>query len=305
VFGGASRPGAPELERLAVPLADRSGVTRAWVAAVPFLRAGEIGVGAPDATADATRRVYGEVLDRARARRLPGEALLAIGHLYLTGGRTSDLSERKLVVGNQSAVPVDVFPDDLAYVALGHLHLAQAVGGRDHVRYSGSPLPLSLGERGYEHQVVLVELEGEAAREIRPVPAPRFVELLRLPEHGAVAPAEALAAVAALPARDAGVPDRDRPLLEICVRLDRPEPALRQKVEAALEGKQARLVRLGIEAGSADSRAAAELRPIAEISPLEVFRRKYGRDFPAAAEPPPDLVLAFEELHQLVLEERA
>jgi exonuclease SbcD len=89
------------------------------------------------------------------------------------------------------------------------------------------------------------------------------------------------------------------------VRLDRPEPALRRKVEAALEGKHARLVRLGTELVGADARTAAELRPIAELSPVDVFRRKYGRDFPAATEPPPDLLLAFEELHQLVLEDPA
>jgi exonuclease SbcD len=302
VFGGASRAGAPDLDRLAVPLRDRQGKTQAWVAAVPFLRAAEIGAGHTDSAAESTRRVYGEVVARARAARAPAEALLAIGHLYLVGGRTSELSERKLVIGNQSAVPVDVFPDDLAYVALGHLHLAQTVGGRDRVRYSGSLLPLSLDERRYAHQVLVVDLEGEAVREVRSVHVPRRVELLRVPESGALDPADAVAALAALPARDTAIADADRPLLEVCVRLERPEPALRQKIEAAIEGKAARLVRLGVETAGARRAGAGELRPIAQISPEEVFRRKFDRDF--GGEPPSDLLLAFQELHQTILEER-
>src|SRR5688500_19627725 len=44
------------------------------------------------------------------------------------------------------------FPDGVAYVALGHLHKCQRVGGRDHVRYAGSPIPLAMNEAAYRHR---------------------------------------------------------------------------------------------------------------------------------------------------------
>ena len=56
----------------------------------------------------------------------------------------SELSERKVLGGNQHALPVDLFPDDCRYVALGHLHRPQPLRGMDHIRYSGSPIPLSM-----------------------------------------------------------------------------------------------------------------------------------------------------------------
>ncbi len=39
-----------------------------------------------------------------------------------------------------------MFPSCFDYVALGHLHRPQVVGGSDRVCYSGSPIPLSFGE---------------------------------------------------------------------------------------------------------------------------------------------------------------
>ena len=304
VIGGVSRRDAePDLDRLLVPLYDRGGRTVAWLAAVPFLRASETGAGTDDAVSEGTRRFYGGVFERARALRQPGQAMVAAGHLYLAGGRGSELSERKLVVGNQSAVPVDVFPADLAYVALGHLHLAQAVGGRETVRYSGSLLPLSLAERAYPHQVVLVDLEGEAALCVRSLRVPRFVEILRVPERGAAALDDVLAAIAALPVRGDG-PHVERPYLEVEVAVDRPEPALRQRIEAALEGKEPRLVRLGVAmAGSGLALGDVEARPIADLAPEEVFRRKYEREYGGA--PPPEILHAFLELERALLKEEA
>ena len=65
----------------------------------------------------------------------------------------------EILVGGQHAVPHDVFPPEASYVALGHLHKAQAVG-RDTVRYSGSLIPLSATEQPYLHGVTLVSLDG-------------------------------------------------------------------------------------------------------------------------------------------------
>ena len=72
-------------------------------------------------------------------------------------------------------MPHDVFPPEASYVALGHLHKAQAVG-RDTVRYSGSLIPLSATEQPYLHGVTLVSLDGlgtalENIAEIRRLPS--------------------------------------------------------------------------------------------------------------------------------------
>jgi exonuclease SbcD len=212
----------------------------------------------------------------------------------VAGGRISERSERRLVVGDLAAVPDELFPPDLAYVALGHLHLAQVVGGRDNVRYSGSPLPLALSERGYPHQVVLVDLDGERATP-RPLRVPRTVELVQVPADGRPGRAEAvLAELERLPARGGG-PEGARPLLEVLVALDGPDPTLAERVATALEGKEARLARLGRELPGADSGPwGPEPPPIADLTPEQVLVAKHRKDY--GGDPSADLLAAFREL---------
>jgi exonuclease SbcD len=118
---------------------------------------------------------------------------------------------------------------------------------------------------------------------------PRVVEIVRVPARGAAPLADVLAELGRLPLLVPG--DPARPFLEVVVALDRPEPKLRAAVEAALDGKRPRLVRLGVELtgdGDALGDRVAEQR-LAELDPREVFVRLWERDH---AEPPGDAVLA-------------
>jgi exonuclease SbcD len=302
VLGGVTRvDGAPDVARLVIPLTDRTGTVQAWVAAVPFLRASETGAGSDDDVADGTRRFYADVLAAARERREPGQALLAMGHLYVAGAQVSALSERKLVVGNQTAVSHDLFPDDLGYVALGHLHLAQRVGSRENVRYSGSLLPLDLSESSYEHQVVLVDVDGTRTT-ATPLRLPRFVDILHVPAGGKAGSVdEVLQELALLPDRGEG-PEVKRPLLQVTVALQQPDPMLRQAVEGALAGKEARFARLTVEtAGSGLALGDVEVRAIGDLDPEDVFRAKHDKDF--GSPPSDDLLVAFHELLDQVNQE--
>ncbi|MBM7119117.1 exonuclease SbcCD subunit D C-terminal domain-containing protein [Archangium primigenium] len=307
VVGGLSRPGEPvDLERLVVPLHDARGAVGAWVAAVPYLRPADLPLfpeEVGDRLIEGVRAVYTEVLDAARARRAPGQALVAMGHCYMVGTELSELSERRILGGNQHALPVDLFPEDVAYAALGHLHKAQRVGGREGVRYSGSPLPLSLSERNYAHQVLLVEMEGERLGRVESLPVPRTAEILRVPERGESPLDAVVKALQALPPADAALPDWRRPYLEVGVELSRPEPSLRRQVEAALEGKHARLVKL-TPRYTGSGHALSEAAPGASLkdrTPEDVFRARYARDY---TEPlSPQLLEAFHLLLTQVQED--
>lgn len=290
VVGGLPRAQRTlDFERLLVPLHDSRGRVKAWVAAVPYLRPADLPLVQTegDRLVEGVREVYGLTLEAARRRRQAGQALVTMGHCYMTGTELSQLSERKILGGNQHALPVDLFPDDVAYAALGHLHKAQRVGGREGVRYSGSPIPLSLSEANYRHQVLLVDLEGEGLGTVRPLSVPRTADMLRVPERDAVSLDEVLEKLAALPELEPDTLERNRPYLEVCVSLPRPEPSLRRKVEAALEGKAARLVKLtpsytGTGLALAEIQAGASLR---ERTPEEVFKARYARDYQEPMDP--------------------
>jgi exonuclease SbcD len=120
------------------------------------------------------------------------------------------------------------------------------------------------------------------------------IEIVRVPRRGAAPLAEVLAELGRLPLLVPG--DPARPYLEVVVALDRPEPKLRGLIEAALDGKRPRLIRLGTETtgdGEALGDRVAQQR-LAELDPREVFVRLWSRDH---AEPPDGAVLAgFERL---------
>lgn len=102
---------------------------------------------------------------------------VVMAHAFVTGAASCE-SERDISVGGVSAVPPSVF-DDADYVALGHLHGAQAVSER--VRYSGSPYAMSFSEHGHTKGSWLVELHdsGLVSSEFVAAPVDRPLRVLR------------------------------------------------------------------------------------------------------------------------------
>jgi exonuclease SbcD len=156
-----------------VPLAD------GWVYAVPYLE--------PDLVREAMgvekrshAAAMGAAMDRIRAdvaARGSGP-IVVTAHAFVAGGTPSE-SERDLAVGGAANVPAAVF-DGADYVALGHLHGPQVVGG-GLGRYAGSPLAFSFSEVGQAKSVAVVEVTAGALPlvELLPTPVPRPLANLR------------------------------------------------------------------------------------------------------------------------------
>ena len=85
---------------------------------------------------------------------------------------------RELYVGSLAHIGADCF-DGFDYVALGHLHVPQAVGGQAHIRYCGSPIPMGFGEAKQQKQVLHVAFTGRLP-EITAINIPNFQVLQRI-----------------------------------------------------------------------------------------------------------------------------
>lgn len=296
-------------QHLLVPLADSSGETRAWCLALPFLRPSEItGYGQHQPSSDHTRHeaqsyvhsaesVHRQLIDAARQQRRPGQALIAMSHAHLHGAAVSEASERPIVIGGEESISAAIFPEDISYVALGHLHRAQRVG-EERIRYSGSPLPLDFSETGYHHQVLMLELDGERLSEVKAVPVPRAVAMHRI---GAESLDDALEQIARLPLRS----DHPDPLhwawLEVSIRLDAPMADLRPRVDEALSDRAARLLRLRRELPGSGSEPPRRGERLEDIGPRRLFERVWQQQWGAPAEP--DVLNDFDRLCQDVLEQ--
>ncbi len=149
VVGGASENPLDEL----IELRDAEGKLQLVVCAVPFLRdrdvrlsvAGENYEEREQRIREGIARHYEAFVPHLQQYKTARVPVLATGHLFAAGGSASD-SEKEIHVGNLGQIGADQFPVEFDYVALGHLHRPQQVNKRHHIRYSGSPIPLSFSE---------------------------------------------------------------------------------------------------------------------------------------------------------------
>lgn len=162
-------------QRPPVPWTYEAGGERVAVVAVPYLD--PLTCPAPRPAADGSPRarthehVLADALDAGRgalAGAGPGPSI-AVAHAYVAGASPSD-SEKTLAVGGADAVAASVFAG-FDYVALGHLHRPQSIGGDERIAYSGSPLPYSFSE-DHAKSIRLLEVAGGALRDVQEIPVP-------------------------------------------------------------------------------------------------------------------------------------
>ncbi|WP_108064343.1 exonuclease SbcCD subunit D C-terminal domain-containing protein [Poseidonibacter lekithochrous] len=119
--------------------------------------------------------VYEEAIKLTEEDDLP---IIATGHLTTVGSRTSE-SERDIYIGGTLDIGSDFLGKYFDYVALGHLHINQTVGS-DHVRYSGSPIPLSFSEANQKKKINIVEFKDDKVNvEEIEIPLYRKLEVLK------------------------------------------------------------------------------------------------------------------------------
>ena len=276
--------GQLDSERLLIPLTNARGKVSAWCLALPFLRPAEVtGPLLGDDYLKGIAQVHQQLIAAALNKRKAGQALVAISHAHMAGGAVSEDSERSLIIGNAEALPAKLFDRAISYVALGHLHKPQRVNREDRIRYSGSPIPLSFAEIGYPHQVLEIELDGAELASIEPRLVPRAVALQRF---GPAPLDELLVELAALPEPDLLEDPQRQPWLEVRVRLDKPQPDLRQQLEAALQGKAVRLVRISAEyaAGNGRDDDGSGLIELGQMSPQDLFSRAWEQAYGSAVD---------------------
>jgi exonuclease SbcD len=154
----------PQGEQQILTLQQRDGTPGALLCAIPYLRprdilrsqAGQSGREKQISLLEAIEQHYQQCYVAALAQRNDASLpIIATGHLTTVGVTKSD-SVRDIYIGTLDAFPAQAFPP-ADYIALGHIHRAQRIADSDHIRYSGSPIPLSFDELGREKSVFLLE----------------------------------------------------------------------------------------------------------------------------------------------------
>ncbi|HHT0463542.1 exonuclease subunit SbcD [Raoultella planticola] len=160
-------------------LPQRDGTPGAIFCPVPFLRPRELVTSQAghssgekqqlllNAISDYYQQQYEAACALRGDRPLP---IVASGHLTTVGASKSD-AVREIYIGTLEAFPASHFPP-VDYIALGHIHRAQKIGGSEHIRYSGSPIALSFDETGKSKSVNLVTFTDGQLTEVLPLTVP-------------------------------------------------------------------------------------------------------------------------------------
>jgi exonuclease SbcD len=245
------------------------------VCAIPYLRDREIRTAeAGESVEEKERKIiegirahYRRVCEAAEQKRAllkKSVPIVAMGHLFAAGGRTVEGDGvRELYIGSLAQVRTDVFPKCIDYLALGHLHIPQIVGGSDFIRYSGSPLPIGFGEAEQDKCVVRVEFSGHSPQ-VTNIPVPRFQELKTLRGDWPAIARE----IDGLKSRGS------RAWLEIVYEGDEVAGSLRERLDDAVAGSGMEILRVRNNRvlERALSRTAAE-ETLDDLDVTEVFRR--------------------------------
>ncbi|MBL0949519.1 MAG: exonuclease subunit SbcD [Pseudomonas sp.] len=262
-------------------LRDRTGQPGAILCAIPFVRPREVmasqaGQSAQDkqlslqqAIAEHYRTLYELALGRREAL---GSALpiIATGHLTTVGASASE-SVREIYVGSLEAFPTSAFPP-ADYIALGHIHRPQKVGGLEHIRYSGSPIALSFDEARQQKEVLLLDFGAAALQSITPLPVPVFQPMASL--RGSLK--DLADAIADLATQETP----ERPVwLEVQVSTDDYLSDLQSRINALCEGLPVEVLRIRRERGNAAASLASEAREtLDELSVEDVFARRLQQE---------------------------
>ena len=277
-----------DLSEQVITLNDRKGQPSAVLCAVPFIRprdvlvseAGQSGTDKRQALGDAIKQHYGTLYNEALSLRASIEEkqgeegsknsaaipIIATGHLTALGVSQSE-SVRDIYIGTLEGFDAKGFPP-ADYIALGHIHRPQKVAKTEHIRYSGSPIPLSFDELNTQKQVVLITFESESTTPtISTLPVPRFqaMEVIKgdlKAIEAAINKSDAITLASqtddAVSEVDKAVSEVDKPLsvtdnaispkdpVWLCIEVEKEDylTDLQQRIQGLLEGKNAEILQL-------------------------------------------------------------
>ena len=308
-----------ELSEQVITLNDRKGQPSAVMCAVPFIRprdvlvseAGQSGTDKRQALGDAIKQHYGALYNEALSLRASIEEkqgeegsknsaaipIIATGHLTALGVSQSE-SVRDIYIGTLEGFDAKGFPP-ADYIALGHIHRPQKVAKTEHIRYSGSPIPLSFDELNTQKQVVLITFESESTTPtISTLPVPRFqaMEVIKGDLKAIEAAINKSDAITLASQTDDAVSEVDKALSEfnktvsatdnaisskdpvwLCIEVETEDylTDLQQRIQGLLEGKNAEILQLKRKRTSTvNSLTEKQNVQLSELSVNDVFEAR-------------------------------
>lgn len=265
-------------------LKHRDGTPGAVFCPVPFLRPRDIvtsqaGLSGSEkqqhllaAITDYYQQQYQQACDLRGDAPLP---IIASGHLTTVGASKSD-AVRDIYIGTLDAFPAQNFPP-VDYIALGHIHRPQIIGGQEHIRYCGSPIALSFDETGKAKSVNLVTFADGRLADVTPLTVPVTQQLAVIKGD--------LAVIAQQLEQWRGLPASPPVWLDIEITTDDWLTDMQRRIQAMTEDLPVEVLLVRRSREQRQRMMAGELREtLSELRVEEVFERRLALEEPDDAQ---------------------
>ena len=217
----------------------------------------------------------------------PNLPKILMGHLFVHGGQMGD-SERNIQIGGATAIRIGDFPNDVAYVALGHLHRPHAINGSSYpVQYAGSPLPLRFNESTYAKKVYLLDVSTASDVPVIEIEVPVFKELRTV--KGTIDEVYSTARSQ----------EWNGAYIQVQLEIDSPEVGISDRIREKFHRHGGEVLSVEVELTTQTERQEIPIEDMQQ--PTEIFERFYQEKFNGS----PDEVMmrTFNELLQMVEED--
>lgn len=273
------------------------------VCALPFIRPRDVLTSTAGQSAEDKQRslqaaiqdTYAQVFAAAQTLQTQLQAqhgvhvpIMATGHLT-TVGASSNESVREIYVGALEAFPTSAFPP-VDYIALGHIHKPQRVGGLEHIRYCGSPIALGFDEAKQTKEVLLVDVNEHGLQTITPLATPVCQALASVTGN--------LASLPAMLKALAPQGSSEHPAwIEVTVQEDDYLPDLAPRIDAMVQDLPLQVLRVKRQRGTATAQLFTDNgESLDALTPSEVFARRLAQETLA-----PELQVGLNARYQTVL----
>lgn len=270
---------------LIVSIPQRTGGERALVSCLPYLHPHRVLNTAEGTDKSETERLstyaskvkdYLDALEKEMLQMDRNAVSILLAHAHVSGTEFGGGEWRS------SVFPVDpgIFPSQVHYVALGHMHQPQKVGGtRAQARYAGSILQMDFGERGQDKSVCLIEAHPGKPAEVSPIALTAGKSLLRR-----TGTAEEILSQAE---------EFTNAWVEVVLKPEGQTSELIEQIRALPGVVSLRFEEMSASDSGGETARNPKERPAAELF-TDYYKSKRG------AEPEPQLVALFERLYQEV-----
>ena len=234
--------GKIDYEELCIPVsAVNNPEETAVILAVPYLEQQEV---LSSSKAENVIKFFDELIKTAK-KRFPNVPVILMAHVFASGTKiTIPESYKTIPVEAYNTVDVASFSTEVSYMALGHVHEAQAVGEKNNIWYAGSPLALDFHERDFQHGINMLNIQADGSGLLERLTYQPLCQIISAPSEGGMSIHDAMKFVSSFEKTNKKGQDTACPYVELKINEDALTEQKLEMLEEEISQRQIRVCKL-------------------------------------------------------------